>query len=75
MTTIRLTGWRVGLRKVSLTKLLQEKARLPLVRAKHLVDEILEGRPVTVDLPECENPRDVSNAIRELGASCEVRDD
>jgi hypothetical protein len=48
MTKITLKGWKPGLRKISLTRLLQEYAELSLIDARGIVDRLLEGEHVTI---------------------------
>lgn len=72
MTTLRITGWRVGLQKISLTKLLQDQAGLGLAAAKQAVDDVLDGRPANVTLPASVDARSVVESVRALGADCEV---
>ena len=71
MTILRLTGWRPGLRKVSLTKLLQEKANMSVSDAKHAVDVVLEGGEVRVEVPSGTDATALLASIRALGAECE----
>jgi ribosomal protein L7/L12 len=75
MTNIKLTGWQVGMRKISLTKLLQDKGGLSLANAKRVVDDILDGREVSLQLPAGEDANAVAAALRDLGAICDVQHD
>lgn len=50
MANVLLTGWKPGLRKVSLTRLLQQYTQLSLVDAKGNVDRLLTGAAVTITL-------------------------
>jgi hypothetical protein len=72
MTIIRLNGWQVGMRKISLTKFLQIEAGLRVDQAKGIVDDILEGRAVELKVPAGRNANEMADGIRELGAICEV---
>ena len=51
MSQVMLTGWRPGLRKVALTKLLQQRAGLGLHAAKDYTDRLLAGEQVRVEIP------------------------
>lgn len=72
MTTVRLTGWQPGIRKISLTKLLQAKANLSLSAAKGMVDRVLEGHTALIELPSHVDVDAFISEIRALGALCEV---
>lgn len=70
MIQVRLTSWEVGLRKISLTKLLQERAGLGLAEAKCLVDHLLDGKEAVVNMGSSEDAERLVSEIRALGASC-----
>jgi hypothetical protein len=74
MTTIRLVEWKPGLRKISLTKLLQRQLGVSLSVAKHAVDELLEGRQVSLTVPGHVDGASLAAEIQLLGAVCEVHD-
>lgn len=75
MATVRVTGWRVGLRKVSVTQTIQRHAGLSLHAAKSVTDTILDGQ--VVELPDLDS--DAASALvaelARLGAdACIVSD-
>jgi hypothetical protein len=70
MTSVIITGWEVGLKKVSLSKRLQEEGRLSLARAKHSVDEVLEGRQVELTFLTSAAATRFVAAARQLHAVC-----
>ena len=72
MSTIKISGWQIGMRKVSLTKLLQERGGLGVREAKDLVDKVLADREAVFDVPSDRNADVVADEIRDLGAICEV---
>jgi hypothetical protein len=68
MAQVRITGWETGLKKVSLTKLLQSSAGMDLVTAKNYTDRILEGETVTLELPDFDQATTLAEAMEALGA-------
>lgn len=72
MTTIRLTGWSPGMKKISLTKLIQSQAELSVSAAKHAVDQVLEGHAVSLQLPDHIDAQAMAAEMTELGAKCEI---
>jgi hypothetical protein len=46
-----LEGWKSGMLKVSLTKLIRGTAGKGLAEAKHCTDEVLMGKPVALTFP------------------------
>jgi ribosomal protein L7/L12 len=72
--TVAITGWSTGLRKVTLTALLQEYAGVGLAEAKRCTDDVLEGRPVVLAVSSRERAAELCHALREIGAQAEVRD-
>lgn len=74
MTRVIITGWEEGLKKISLSKLLQEEASLSLPQAKRNVDEVLEGGRVELTFPSSAAAMRFAAAARQLHAICEVDD-
>lgn len=72
MPGVILKDWRPGLRKVSLNKLLQDRAGMSLTMAKAAVDQLLEGRPVTIEVGSPDKAMTLAYEAIALGAECEV---
>lgn len=72
MSRVILTNWRPGLRKVSLNKLLQDRAGMSLTTAKAAVDQLLEGRPVTIEVGSPDSAVTLAREALALGAECKV---
>jgi ribosomal protein L7/L12 len=72
MPKITLKSWNPGLKKVSLTKLLQEQAGLSLTSAKQYVDRLLADEAVSVNVPTTEEAAQLAEEITKLGAVCEI---
>lgn len=68
MAQVRVTGWESGLKKVSLTRLLQSSVRLDLITAKSYTDRILEGETVVLELPDFAQATALAEALEALGA-------
>jgi len=79
MATVILTGWRRGMRKISLTMLQRELLALLLKQAKDNTDRVLEaqenavrsGQPITLEVPNALVSEFVKRATS-LGALVEV---
>ena len=74
MATVRITGWRKGLEKVSHTQALQQMAGLPLLDAKAVTDAVLKGQPKSVQLPTSAGAQKLAARLRELGADATAED-
>lgn len=48
MTSLRLIGWKAGLQSVSLVQAMKEHSTGSLIEAKKLLDELLDGREITL---------------------------
>jgi hypothetical protein len=68
MHKLRLTGWRYGLRKVSMTQALQRHARLSLSEAKQVTDRVLDGELVDIECPTESDRLLLGEALVALGA-------
>ncbi len=69
---LRITGWKPGLRKVSMTKLLREYAVLDLVTAKRYTDDVVDGHAVQLELPDDERLYVLAHQLRLIGAKVAV---
>lgn len=69
---VRITGWHLGLRKVSLTHAIQSVAGLDLKDAKQLTDQLLDGEPVEVDAQNLTRAQAFIEGLREIGADGEI---
>lgn len=65
--SIAISGWRPGFSKVSATHLLSGICGYRLSDAKRTIDEILEGRKVTISLPLAVRPNIIVHQLRNLG--------
>ncbi len=66
-------GWTPGLKKVSLTKLLQEEASLSLRSAKWCTDRLLAGEEVTVRVSSMAHLERLAGKAVALGVVVERR--
>lgn len=74
MPTIILKGWKPGLLKVSLVKLLQVQAGLSLTASKQLVDLLLAGESVSIDVATAAQAAQLAEQMIRLGAVCEIEE-
>lgn len=72
MQKVILTGWKPGLRKIDLTKLIQNKADLSLAAAKACVDRLLAGEHGTILVPSPTAAEMFIADAAELGAIAEM---
>lgn len=64
-----ITGWRAGLKKVSLTKLLHDACGYSLSQAKGITDSVLDNQSVTLELPDDQFAQIVVS-LKEIGVKC-----
>ena len=69
MTTILLSGWKVGFEKVKFIRLLQESLNYSLSEAKGMTDRLLDRGTVTLQVPEAE-VEGLLLSMNKLGAKC-----
>ena len=72
MPRVIITGWKPGLEKISLTKLLQAEAGLSLKAAKESVDRCLAGERVSIPMPSGEAAERLAQQASDLGAVVEI---
>ena len=68
MRTILLTGWKEGIKKVSLTLLLHEHANYSLSEAKAVTDAVINNRVVRLELTDEQFSR-VMSKLGEIGVT------
>jgi ribosomal protein L7/L12 len=72
MQEVMMIGWKPGLRKISLSHLLQELTDLSMAEAKEYVDRLLRGEKVTVVMTSSSIAEDFSKRASDLGAIIEL---
>jgi hypothetical protein len=72
--TVRITGWRKGLNKVSMTKAIQRSSALDLAGSKSCTDRVLEGKTVDVRVGDALVARELAQELQALGAVADVVD-
>jgi hypothetical protein len=70
-TALRITGWRTGLKKIQMTKLLKGYAPLSLAEAKSVTDRVLSGEAVTLTLRDSATARELAHELELIGAIIE----
>lgn len=69
MTTVRVTSWQEGFNKVAFNRLLSDTTGCGLSDAKHAVDRLLNGEPISIDV---EYAIKFCKDAEALGASCSL---
>jgi len=69
--SLLLTGWRPGFRKVATSTSLRGSCGYPLTEAKAMVDRLLDGDPVRVDIPPTAQADAVRAELEALGVVAE----
>lgn len=72
MSRVIIRGWRPGMNKVELNRLLRDRAEMSLKESKASVDLILEGKEVSIDIPDRETAKALAEAMDGLGAICRI---
>lgn len=70
MGLIILEGWKVGLEKVTLTKLQMNLLKIPLVDSKSNVDKLLDGEVIIIKESEDTLARLFIRKATEIGVIC-----
>ncbi len=68
MKTLIITGWRVGLDKIALTKAIRAYTGLGLAEGKSCTDQVLENKIVTLKDLDPEIAERFLNDIQHIGA-------
>lgn len=65
---VRITGWRAGLKKVSMTMAIRDETRMGLGAAKSITDAVLEGNTAAVPVRDWRAAIRLAEALEALGA-------
>jgi hypothetical protein len=69
MTTVLISGWKVGFQKIQFTQLLQREFDYSLSRAKGITDSVVDRKTVELQVPE-DGAERLILAMTQLGAEC-----
>ena len=72
MKTITMTGWKEGMRKISLTQLQVKLLGLSLKASKENVDKLLEGTDVVIETNYSETAEKFVREASKIGVLCQV---
>ena len=67
MNRVHLTGWREGFDKIATTKTIRAHLGLDLAAAKRCTDDVLEGKPVTLEVSDTLTARSLAHDLEALG--------
>ncbi len=67
MATVRITGWSIGLRKVSMTTTIREYTELGLKESKAATDNVLSGGVVELTVADILIARTLAKKLKDLG--------
>lgn len=72
MSSVRISGWKPGLRKVSHSMALRTWAGMSLTEAKVVTDRVLEGQVVVVEVASLALADSLAAELNALGAVLDV---
>jgi hypothetical protein len=75
MPKLEIVGWRIGLKKISMTQILPIEIFPSLVEAKACTDNVLAGKEFEFNIEDEEKVRRVAKDLEDIGAVVEVESD
>ena len=72
MNMVKLTGWKEGMQKISLTTLQMEYFELSLKDAKTNVDKLLEDEEVILVCESLDKANDFIKKAKNIGVICHI---
>ncbi len=72
MVKVLITGWQVGLQKISMTKLIQEHTLLSLSQAKSVTDRVLNDEAVILSIDGYEEAENLVDHLKKIRANAQV---
>jgi hypothetical protein len=71
---VEISGWREGIKKISCTRLVQERLGIGLAAAKAYTDQVLDGERVTVAVDPLDAAIQLADDLNALGMVARVLD-
>ncbi|WP_430967047.1 hypothetical protein [Spongiimicrobium sp. 2-473A-2-J] len=71
---VKLTGWKEGMQKVSLTKLQITYFQMSLKEAKTNVDKLLDGEDICLQVESKEKAQSFLKEVEQIGVIYEIQD-
>jgi ribosomal protein L7/L12 len=75
MALLRIIGWKEGLKKVSMTKLLQERLGLSLSHAKKITDDVLDGKTIFLNIEDEKTAESLAENLFKIDAIVKIERD
>ena len=75
MPTLKIVGYETGLKKISMTKLLQEKLELDLEESKKMTDAVMSGNVISLNIDDAEFAENLAEELGETGARVKIEAD
>ena len=72
MAGVTITGWRSGLQKITMTKLIREYTGLSLRDSKACTDGVLAGEIIVLTLETQERAEQLAARLQSIGAVAEA---
>lgn len=72
MAIVVMESWKVGLMKVSLTKLQVEKLNISLKESKDNVDSLLNGEQIALEIEDVNLAEEFFKEAERLGVNCKL---
>jgi hypothetical protein len=74
MAKLKIIGWRYGLQKITMTKLLRFHLDLDLAKAKHITDDVLDGKHFEYEFDDIEKAKVLAAELNEIGVIVEIEE-
>jgi predicted nucleic acid-binding protein len=75
MPKLKIVGYETGLKKVAMTKLLQETLELDAENSQKMSDAILSRNVISLDFEDAEFAENLAAQLEESGARVEIEAD
>ena len=75
MPKLKIVGWKIGLKKISMTQILRIEISPTLAEAKMCTDEVLAGKKFEFNIEDEEKVRRAAKDLEETGAIIEIEPD
>ncbi len=72
MASVIITGWRIGLQKIGMTKLIREYTDFGLKASKDCTDRVLDGETVTIAVESVDHAMQLAARLQHIGATTKM---
>ena len=74
MAILQIIGWKEGLKKVAMTKILRQRLALDFFQAKGIIDDVLNEKTIILNFDDAKAAKGLAIELLECGAIVKIEE-